>query len=105
MCLSERPFLYDIMGDSLKIWFSNSSGCVSISLGFLSDLGLLGGIMLLRARFFSLFRFVEGRLGSFLEISLLRVCCRSQTLPTGRLFTSLVAWQKVCYTLRFNGIY
>ena len=43
------------------------------SFGFLSDLELLGGIMLPRARFVSLFCFVGGGLGSFLEISLLRV--------------------------------
>ena len=60
------------------------------SLGFLSDLELLGGIMLPRARFVSLFCFVGGGLGSFLEISLVRVCCKCQTLPTGRAFTCLL---------------
>ena len=69
------------------------------SLGFLSDLELLEGIMLRRTRFVSLFCFVGGGLGSLLEISLLRVCCRSQMLPTGRLFTSLVACQKFCHAL------
>ena len=28
MCLSERPFLYDIMCGSLKIWFSNGCYCI-----------------------------------------------------------------------------
>ena len=28
MLLSERPFLYDIRGGSLKIWFSNSCCCI-----------------------------------------------------------------------------
>ena len=37
------------------------------SLGFLSDLELLGGIMLRRARFVPLFCFAGGGLGSFLE--------------------------------------
>ena len=45
------------------------------SLGFLSDLELPGGIVLRRARFASLFCFVGGGAMSFLEISLLRVCC------------------------------
>ena len=44
-------------------------------LGFLSDLQLLGGIVLQRARFLSLFYFIGGGLMSFLEISLLRVHC------------------------------
>ena len=69
------------------------------SLGFLSDLKLLDGIMLRRTRFVSLFCFVGGGLGSFLEISLVRVCCSSQMSPTGRSFTSLVAWQKFCHAL------
>ena len=60
------------------------------SLGFLSDLELLHGIMERRTRFLSLFCFVGGGPGSFLEISLVRVHCRSQMLPTGRLFISLV---------------
>ena len=42
-------------------------------LGFLSDLEPLGGIVLQRARFVSLFCFVGGELVSFLEILLLRV--------------------------------
>ena len=54
------PFLYDIMGGSLKIWFSN--GLTISSLGILSDLELLGGIVLRRARFVSLFCFVGGGL-------------------------------------------
>ena len=45
------------------------------SLGILSDLELTGGVVLRRARFVSLFCFVGGGLVSFLEISLLRVCC------------------------------
>ena len=45
------------------------------SLGFLPDLELLGGIVLLRARSVSLFCFVRRGLVSFLEISLLRVFC------------------------------
>ena len=55
--------------------------------------------MLRRTRFISLFCFVGGGLGSFLEISLVRVCCRNQMLPKGRSFTSLVAWQKFCHAL------
>ena len=43
------------------------------SLGFLSDLELLGGILFQRARFVSLYCFVGGGLVSFLEILLLRV--------------------------------
>ena len=69
------------------------------SLGFLSDLELLDGIMLRRTRFVSLFCFVGRGFGSFLEISFVKVCCRSQMLPTGRSFTSLVAWQKFCHAL------
>ena len=54
------PF-YDIMGSSVKIWFSNGCCCIA-------------GMALRRARFLSLFRFVGGGLVSFLETSLLRVC-------------------------------
>ena len=54
------PFLYDINGGSLKIWFSNDF--TTSSLGLLSDLELLGGIVLRRARFVSLFCFVGGGL-------------------------------------------
>ena len=36
LCLSERPFLCDIMGTSLKIWFSNGFCCVRY--GFLVKL-------------------------------------------------------------------
>ena len=43
------------------------------SLGFLSDLELLGGIVLRRARFISLFCFVGGGLVPVLEISPLRL--------------------------------
>ena len=28
MSLNERPFLYDVMGSSLKIWFSNGCCCI-----------------------------------------------------------------------------
>ena len=45
------------------------------SLRSLSDLELLSGIVLRRGRFVSLFCFVGKGLVSFLEISLLRVCC------------------------------
>ena len=46
------------------------------SLGFLSDLELLVGIVLRRAKFVSLFCFIGGGLVPFLEISLKRrVCC------------------------------
>ena len=72
MTLSERPFLYDVMGGSLKIWFSN--GCCCIRYHFLVRISFRfgTGIASRRARFVSLFCFVGGGLVSFLEISLLR---------------------------------
>ena len=51
VCLSERPFQYDIMGGSLKIWFSNGCCCITVgitsSLTILWDLELLETIILL----------------------------------------------------------
>ena len=41
MSLSERPFLYDIMGGSLRIWFSN--GCCCIRYHFLVKIYLRFG--------------------------------------------------------------
>ena len=65
------------------------------SLGFLSDLELLGGNMLRRARFVSLFCFIGGGLGSFLEISLLRV-------RDGRLHPLSALWLGRNFVTRFD---
>ena len=79
MSLRERPFLYDIIGGSLKIRFSN--GCCCISYHFLVKVSLRIGtagwycVMKGKIRFFVLFRFVGGGLLSFAQISLLRVRC------------------------------
>ena len=71
MFLSERPFLYDIMGGSFKIWFSNGCCCTGYNFLFKISLrfGTIGWYCVI------LFCFVGGGLVSFLEISLLRVCC------------------------------
>ena len=60
MSLRERPFLYDIMGGSLKIRFSN--GCCCIRYHFLVKVSLRFGtagwycVMKGKIRFFVLFR-------------------------------------------------
>ena len=65
------------------------------SFGFLSDLELLVGIMLRRGRFVSWFCFVGGGLGSFLEISLLRV-------RDGRLHPLSALWLGRNFVTRFD---
>ena len=75
MSLSECPFLYDIMGKSLKISFSN--GCCCIKYYLLIRISFrfgMGGIVLRRAGFVSLHCSVGGEPVSFL--SLLRRCCK-----------------------------
>ena len=78
MSLSERPFLYDIMGGTLKIWFF-SNGCCCIRYHFLVRIPFRFGTAVWycvtkgKIRFFVCF--VGGGLVSSLEISLLRVCC------------------------------
>ena len=66
------------MGGSLKIWFSNGFCCIRYHFLFKISLrfGTAGwyGVMKGKISFF-LFCFVGGGLVSFLEISLLRVCC------------------------------
>ena len=60
MSLRERPFLYDIMGGSLKIRFSN--GCCCIGYHFLVKVSLRFGtagwycVLKGKIRFFVLFR-------------------------------------------------
>ena len=77
MSLSERPFLNDIMGGSLKIWFRNGCCCVryhflvTISLRF----GTAGWYCVTKGEFRFFVFSLGGGLVSFLEISLLRVCC------------------------------
>ena len=75
MSLRERPFLYDIMGGSLKIRFSNGCCCiryhflVKVSLRF----GTAGWYCVMKGKILFLFCFVGGGLLSFAQISLLRV--------------------------------
>ena len=73
MSLSERPFLYNIMGGALKIWFS--SGCCCIRYHFLVRISVrfetAGGIVLRRVRFFSLFFSLEEGLCPFWKFH----CC------------------------------
>ena len=69
MSLSGSPFLCDNMASSLKIRYHF---LVKISLRF--GLELLGGIVM-KGKIHFFVCFVGGRLVSFLEISLLRVCC------------------------------
>ena len=78
MSLRERPFLYDIMGGSLKIRFSN--GCCCIRYLFLvkvsSRFEAAGWYCVMKGKIrFFLLRFVGGGLLSFAQISLLRVRC------------------------------
>ena len=58
MHLSERPSLYDIMGGSLKICFSNGPCCVSILARISFRFGTAGGYYATKdkIRFFVLFR-------------------------------------------------
>lgn len=78
ICLSDRPFLCDIVGGSLKIWFNNVLICC-IRYHFLVRISLRFGTAVWccvtkgKIRFFVLFRW--RRACAFLEISLLRVCC------------------------------
>ena len=73
MSLRERPFLYDIMGGSLKIRFSN--GCCCIRYHFLVKVSLRFGtvgwycVMKGKIRFSVSFRFVGGGLVSFVQTS------------------------------------
>ena len=75
MSLTEGPFLYDIMGGSWKIRFTNGFHCirclflVKISLRF----GTAGWYCVTKGKIRFLFRFVGGGLVSFFETSLLRV--------------------------------
>ena len=70
LCLTERPFLYDKFGLAMVVAVLGTTS----SLRFFYDLELLGGIVLRRTKFVSLFCFVGRGLVSFLEISLLEVC-------------------------------
>ena len=75
--LRERPFLYDIMGGSLKIGISNGCCCiryhflVKVSLRF----GTAGWYSVMKGKIRFLLRFVGGGLVSFVQTSLLKVRC------------------------------
>ena len=100
MSLSERPSMYCIMARSLKIWFSNGSCCVSILVRISFRFGTAGWYYATKGkiRFLVLFRWRRAWILSW----------NFTSESTGRSFTSLVslvAWQKFCHALRFNGIY
>ena len=79
MSLRERPCLYDIMGGSLKIRFTN--GCCCIRYHFLVKaslrFGTAGWYCVMKGKIvFFVFHFVGGAgLVSFVQTSLLKVHC------------------------------
>ena len=76
--LNERLFLYGTMCGSLKIWFSDDCCCISYQ--FLIKVSLRFGTSwwycVLKDKIRFSFFFVGGGLVSFVDISLLGVCCQ-----------------------------